>query len=488
MVSRLSARLVEPAEEKEKASSSAIAYPASQSYGTTEAGTGAPAREAARGSVSRPHLFAGRDIEVTGEATFKGFMLVDGIFRGRILSEDGTLVVGASGRVDASILAAVVRVFGAVNGDITAHERLELGPTARVAGNLFTPALIIEQGAVFDGHCRMLAERAAPTAALEEEDDESLEVDYVAEGERLFSMAVELFDESDYGEAIPLFRRVQQLGGAHAAEAQAYLARMTERWDRVRFDEGVNLFKSRCYADARLCFFDVADVNGEHRAEAERYLSEIEVIDSPHEDRSRWLEETRGEESIISLIESTAGDSDEEEGASPFTSFEIMADPLPYWIAVAPEPAATTTVRRTPHLDFLPNEPLQPGTELHAFVYLDTLALREGESGEEATFETEEGGGPLEVDTHLLLTEHFTHLGEAVKTLVVDPEKERTEPVRFDVKIREERELSVAGLLSVPAQLTALFLLNGRPSGSIRRAVQISGIALARPQPAEEVA
>ena len=48
-----------------------------------------------------------------------------------------------------------------VNGDIIASERLELGRTARVVGNIQTPRLLIEDGAIFEGGCSMLRAKEA---------------------------------------------------------------------------------------------------------------------------------------------------------------------------------------------------------------------------------------------------------------------------------------------------------------------------------------
>ena len=52
-------------------------------------------------------------------------------------------------------------VHGVVNGDIIAAQRLELGRAAKVNGNIQTPSLVIEQGAVFEGSCKMLKMSAA---------------------------------------------------------------------------------------------------------------------------------------------------------------------------------------------------------------------------------------------------------------------------------------------------------------------------------------
>ena len=82
-------------------------------------------------------------------------MRVDGRVTGRVASDDGTLIVSSAGRVEAEVSVAVAKISGEVTGDITAAERVELGRTARVSGNIQTPALVVEDGAVFEGNCRM---------------------------------------------------------------------------------------------------------------------------------------------------------------------------------------------------------------------------------------------------------------------------------------------------------------------------------------------
>jgi len=52
-------------------------------------------------------------------------------------------------------------IHGTINGDIIATQRLELGRAAKVNGNIQTPSLIIEQGAVFEGSCKMVQMSAA---------------------------------------------------------------------------------------------------------------------------------------------------------------------------------------------------------------------------------------------------------------------------------------------------------------------------------------
>ena len=94
--------------------------------------------------------------ELTGEISFKDMLRVNGHIAGKVFSFKGTLIVDCSARVDASIDVAVAIVSGTVNGDVVAHERVELGPEAVITGNISTRSISMKPGAVFHGDCRML--------------------------------------------------------------------------------------------------------------------------------------------------------------------------------------------------------------------------------------------------------------------------------------------------------------------------------------------
>jgi len=118
------------------------------------------AREIKDGSLSG---FVGSGTVITGEASFKTMLRVDGRFSGRIASTGGNLIVGSGGQVDANIEVAVATIHGIVTGDIIASDRIELGRAAKLTGNIQTPSLMIEQGAVFEGSCKMTQAKAAVT-------------------------------------------------------------------------------------------------------------------------------------------------------------------------------------------------------------------------------------------------------------------------------------------------------------------------------------
>lgn len=126
------------------------------------------AREIKDGTLSG---FVSSGTFVTGEVKFKAMLRIDGRFSGGITSSGGELIVGAGGRVDANVDVSVVIVQGIVNGDLTASRRVELGRAAKVTGNIQTPSLVIEQGATFEGACKMRQQpaNAAKPAGAERE-------------------------------------------------------------------------------------------------------------------------------------------------------------------------------------------------------------------------------------------------------------------------------------------------------------------------------
>lgn len=100
---------------------------------------------------------------IEGKFSFSGSVLLNGRLHGEIVSND-TLVIGEKGVVNANIHAGFVQISGEVVGDVYALERVELCATARVYGDVEGPVVVIEDGAAFEGHCRMSKVRAPEPA------------------------------------------------------------------------------------------------------------------------------------------------------------------------------------------------------------------------------------------------------------------------------------------------------------------------------------
>jgi len=82
----------------------------------------------------------------------------DYLVHGRVEGDcvlDGTLVLSAKGRWAGDIVAGTVVVAGEVQGNVTAHSKLELQVGARVHGNIASPVIAIAAGAAYDGEIQM---------------------------------------------------------------------------------------------------------------------------------------------------------------------------------------------------------------------------------------------------------------------------------------------------------------------------------------------
>ena len=104
--------------------------------------------------MSDVNTLVGMGSHFEGKMTFEGVVRVDGSFEGEIVSDD-TLIIGEAAEVRASLDVATVVIYGTVYGNIRATNCVELHGPGRLVGNIISPSLVVERGAVFDGNCRM---------------------------------------------------------------------------------------------------------------------------------------------------------------------------------------------------------------------------------------------------------------------------------------------------------------------------------------------
>ena len=90
-------------------------------------------------------------ISIKGEVTGSEDLLIEGEVNGKVAITDGKVSVGSSGRVTADIEAAEIIVRGRVKGGLRGRERVVIGQTGQVSGNVVTRRIVIEEGAVFSG-------------------------------------------------------------------------------------------------------------------------------------------------------------------------------------------------------------------------------------------------------------------------------------------------------------------------------------------------
>ena len=98
--------------------------------------------------------YLGRETVFEGKMTFEGVFRLDGKFEGEIF-ESGTLIVGETAVVKGKVGVQSIIINGHVEGDLHARGRVEIHAAGKLYGNLLTSSLIIHEGGLFEGHCRM---------------------------------------------------------------------------------------------------------------------------------------------------------------------------------------------------------------------------------------------------------------------------------------------------------------------------------------------
>jgi len=88
---------------------------------------------------------------VSGDLAATQDIVIDGRFNGHITVPEHHLSIGSSASVTAKIVARSVTIFGTVNGNILASERVELLSSASVRGHVITPSILVMDGAQFTG-------------------------------------------------------------------------------------------------------------------------------------------------------------------------------------------------------------------------------------------------------------------------------------------------------------------------------------------------
>jgi cytoskeletal protein CcmA (bactofilin family) len=116
--------------------------------------------------------FLGKNTSFEGKITFEGMARLDGRFAGEVSSGD-FLFIGEHADIDAEIKVGTLVVDGKVSGNVSVASKVAIHTTGKLYGNIDTPALVIEEGGLFEGSCKMdrgvgaLAGKIAPLQGKE---------------------------------------------------------------------------------------------------------------------------------------------------------------------------------------------------------------------------------------------------------------------------------------------------------------------------------
>lgn len=118
--------------------------------------------------VPRTATYIEEGCVLSGQLQFQSSVRIDGRAEGEVRAR-GTVVVGPTGVVEASIFADVVVVLGEVTGDLEAQTLVALHKGSRVRSDISTAGIVVEPGSSFRGSILIGGLGEAP--ALSEEAD-----------------------------------------------------------------------------------------------------------------------------------------------------------------------------------------------------------------------------------------------------------------------------------------------------------------------------
>jgi cytoskeletal protein CcmA (bactofilin family) len=115
-----------------------------------------------------------RGVEVAGDILFSDALQIEGKVTGKLISESGSLVIEQTGEVQADVDVGVLVIRGALKGNANARSRVEVYKTARVQGDITTPVLLVEEGAILSGAITMGTASPRVPEALHLQENEEL--------------------------------------------------------------------------------------------------------------------------------------------------------------------------------------------------------------------------------------------------------------------------------------------------------------------------
>ena len=140
---------------------------------STPTGQTAPSHSSASGSPQpeagqrgwRDVVTVGKSVVIKGELNGSDDLTIEGQVEGKIELKDQVLTIGPNGKIKAQVVAKKLVVLGAVTGNITASEKVDIRGGGSVDGDIVSPRLAIAEGAHFCGSVDMQRKSAQPRQA-----------------------------------------------------------------------------------------------------------------------------------------------------------------------------------------------------------------------------------------------------------------------------------------------------------------------------------
>ena len=114
-----------------------------------------PVTEINKTSQSNTPMAIGSTIHIKGDVTGDEDLIIHGHVEGQINLKDHNVIIGQNGKVNANIIAKQIVVEGELKGDLKGEEKVIIRETGNVLGNVISPRVTLEDGAMFKGSIEM---------------------------------------------------------------------------------------------------------------------------------------------------------------------------------------------------------------------------------------------------------------------------------------------------------------------------------------------
>jgi cytoskeletal protein CcmA (bactofilin family) len=105
----------------------------------------------------------GKSVIIKGELSASEDLTLYGQMEGSVTLPNHTLTIGPHADIKAAVAAKAVVIMGAVTGNVTAGEKVEIQTTGSVIGDVVAPRLAIADGGCLRGKVQMPRGAGSPT-------------------------------------------------------------------------------------------------------------------------------------------------------------------------------------------------------------------------------------------------------------------------------------------------------------------------------------
>lgn len=103
----------------------------------------------------RVAAWIGRSIVIRGDLVSSEDLTIAGQVDGDVAARDHVLVVAPEATIRGDVMARSVIIHGEVTGSVNAREKVEVGETGSVDGDIDAPRMTVAEGAVLHGRVKV---------------------------------------------------------------------------------------------------------------------------------------------------------------------------------------------------------------------------------------------------------------------------------------------------------------------------------------------